>query len=310
MIGFGVTLNQEEFDFDGLKRATRDIEDLGYDSVWLYDHFYPMSKKTSGYILEPYTVLPSLAAETSRVRLGVLVTCNLFRFPSVLAKIAATVDVMSKGRLEFGMGAGWYEDECVAYGIPFPGLKTRVRQLGESVEIIKRIWSMEEASYQGKYYSIKDLVSYPKPIQKPHPPIWMGGKYPPLLEITARHADYANFNLCEPAKFQARLDELKAWCSKTGRNYEEIQKTYLGTAIVVDKEEDVRREALKANETKYSLEEFIDKSICGTPAQCVKKIQQYIDMGVTYFILHFFPFTDLKAARPFMDKVAPDFGTR
>jgi len=311
MVRFGIQLCQEEFSLDGLKKSSHIVEDMGYDSAWLYDHFYPMSSQTSKYILESWTVLPSLASETTRLRLGVLVTCNSYRFPSVLAKIAATADIMSEGRLEFGIGAGWYEDEYKAYGIPFPDVRTRIEQLAESLEIIKRIWTGEKASFQGKHYTIKDLVSYPKPVQKPYPPIWIGGKNARLLQITAQHADYANFASCSVDEYQQKLDVLRRQCLKAGRNFGEIEKTWHGRVIIVDEEEKLNREALKVKESstnnevrKLSLDEYLDKVIAGTPAQCVEKIRKYIDLGATYFIPHF-PFAkDLEAPQVFMEKVA------
>jgi len=311
MVRFGIQLCQEEFSLDGLRKASREVEGMGYDSAWLYDHFYPMSRQTSEYILESWTVLPSLASETTRLRLGVLVTCNSYRFPSVLAKIAATVDTMSGGRLEFGIGAGWYEDEYRAYGIPFPDVKTRIEQLAESVEIIKRIWTSEKASFQGKHYFVKDLVSYPKPVQKPYPPIWVGGKNEGLLQITAQHADYANFASCSVDEYQNKLDVLRGQCSKVGRNFGQIEKTWHGRVVIVDKKEKLKREALKVKESstnkevqKLSLTEYLDKVIAGTPEQCVQRIQKYVDIGVTYFIPHF-PFAkDSRAPQVFMDRVA------
>lgn len=311
MVRFGVQLCQEEFNLDGLKKACREVEDMGYDSAWLYDHFYPMSSQTSRYILESWTVLPSLTSETTRLRLGVLVTCNSYRFPSVLAKVAATVDVMIEGRLEFGIGAGWYEDEYVAYGIPFPDVKTRIEQLAESVEVIKRIWTREKASFQGRHYTIKDLISYPKPVQKPYPPIWIGGKNERLLQITAQHADYANFASCSVNECQEKLDVLRRQCLKVGRNFGEIEKTWHGRVMIIDKEERLKREALKVKESstnnevrRLSLDEYLNKVIAGTPGQCVEKIQKYVDLGVTYFIPHF-PFAkDLKAPQVFMERVA------
>ena len=224
MVKFGVQLWQEEFDFDGLKKAWREVEEMGYDSAWIYDHFYPMSQETSKYILEAWTIMASLATETNRLRLGVLVTCNSYRFPSVLAKIAATVDVISKGRLEFGIGAGWHREEYDAYGIPFPDAKIRIEQLAEALELIKRIWTQERASFQGRYYTITDLFSYPKPLQKPHPPIWIGGKGDKLLRVVvAQYADYANFAACSVEEFRQRLNVLRRRCMELGRDFSYIR---------------------------------------------------------------------------------------
>lgn len=314
MVKFGVQLWQEEFDFDALKKAWREVEDMGYDSVWIYDHFYPMSQKTSKYILEAWTLLPSLATETHRLRFGMLVTCNSYRFPSVLAKIAATVDVMSGGRLEFGIGAGWHKEEYDAYGIPFPDARIRVEQLAEAIELIKRIWTQEKANFQGEYYTVRDVVSFPKPLQKPHPPIWIGGQGSMLLKIVAQHADYANFVKCSVEEFRQRLKVLKRHCLNLGRKFEAIEKTWHGLMIISDREEEVKRRALKfqedsamADEREMSFDDFLNRNIMGTPEQCVEKIRRYVDLGVTYFIPHF-PFAeDLRGLRIFMDEVVPAF---
>lgn len=158
-VRFGVQLWLEEYGYSGLKKVWRRIEELGFDSAWLYDHFYPMSNETSWSILEPWTILPILAEETSTLRLGILVTCNSYRHPPILAKIAATVDTVSNGRLEFAIGAGWFKREYDAYGIPFPNARTRIEQLDEAVEIIKKLWTEEKVSFEGKYYKVRDLVS-------------------------------------------------------------------------------------------------------------------------------------------------------
>jgi len=313
MVKFGVQLWQEEFDFDGLKRAWREVEDMGYDSAWIYDHFYPMSHKTSNHIFEAWTLLPALAAETNSLRLGVLVTCNSYRFPSVLAKIAATVDEISGGRLEFGIGAGWHKEEYDAYGISFPDAKVRIEQLAETVELIKQIWIQEKANFVGKYYTVRDLISYPKPLQKPHPPIWIGGKGNKLLRTVAQHADRANFGNCSVEDFRQRLSILKRYCSKTGRNFETIEKTWHGFIIIAEKEE-AKRKALEFKEDsaitrirEMDSKDFLNIIIADTPEKCVEKLQRYADLGVTYFIPHF-PFAqDLKSLRVFMDKVVPAF---
>lgn len=315
MVKFGVQLWQEEFDFDGLKKAWREVEEMGYDSAWIYDHFYPMSQETSKYILEAWTIMASLATETNRLRLGVLVTCNSYRFPSVLAKIAATVDVISKGRLEFGIGAGWHREEYDAYGLPFPDAKIRIEQLAEALELIKRIWTQERASFQGRYYTITDLFSYPKPLQKPHPPIWIGGKGDKLLRVVAaQYADYANFAACSVEEFRQRLNVLRRRCMELGRDFEAIEKTWHGSIIIADKEKEAKRMALKFKENsaisrtrEMDAKVFLNRIIVGTPEQCVESIQRYVDLGVTYFVPNF-PFAqDLKALRIFMDKVAPTF---
>ncbi len=312
MIKFGVQLCQDEFEFNGLRKAWREVEDMGFDSVWLYDHFYPFTA-TSESVLEGWTLLPALAFDTERLRLGLMVTCNSYRIPSVLAKMASTLDIMSGGRLEFGIGAGWHKQEYEAYGIPFPDHKTRIEQLDEAVELIKRIWTQDKADFQGRHYTIKDLVPYSKPVQKPHPPIWIGGGSNRILRLMAKHADYSNFGGSVEA-FRVKLDKLEKYCLEGGRNYDDIQKTWFGRIIIGEREE-VKRKALRFQETRtegsmireMSLEDFLNSIIAGTPEECVEQIKEYVDVGATYFIPHF-PFAqDLHALRVFMDEVATSF---
>jgi len=312
---FGVQLWQEDFSFEGLRAAWREVEAMGYDSAWLYDHFYSMSYPTRKSIMDSWTLLPSLAAETRRLRLGVLVTCNSFRFPSVLAKVAASVDVMTGGRLEFAIGAGWYKEEYDAYGIPFPGAATRIEQLEEAVEVIKRIWTRDEASFHGKHYRIRNLISLPRPLQRPHPPLWIGGKGERmLLRVTARHADYANLASCSPEEYRRKLEALRIHCGQVGRRFEEIVKTWHGTVIVTGEGENLGRRVLQVKESqtnpdirRTSLETYLSRVIAGTPEQCVEKIQRYADLGVTYLIPHFPHTGDLKPLQTFAEEVIPAF---
>ena len=152
--------------FERVRNVVLECERLGYDSIWLDDHL--MYGKTP--ILECWTTLSALASLTAKIRLGTMVLCNSYRNPALLAKMAATLDVISNGRLELGIGAGVQKDEHEAYGIPFPKPSERIERMKEAVEIIKKLWTEENANYQGKYYTVNEAVCLPKPLQKPHPP--------------------------------------------------------------------------------------------------------------------------------------------
>ncbi len=165
-------------------------EELGYDSIWVYDHFHNVPRPAHEAVFECWTTLAAISQRTSRIRLGQMVGCNSYRQPSVLAKITSTIDVISGGRLDWGIGAGWYENEYKGYGFEFPEPKVRIGMLRECVEIVKSMWSEPETSYDGKYYSLSRAQCDPKPVQQPHPPIWIGGGGPKLtLRVVARHAD-------------------------------------------------------------------------------------------------------------------------
>ena len=289
------------------------VEELGYDSVWLYDHFYPMCKESGWSILEPWTALSYLASIEGEIRIGIMVTCNSYRSPAILAKIASTVDVVSGGRLEFGIGAGWFRDEYEAYGIPFLSAAIRIEQLDEAVELIKKIWTQDKVTYEGKYYRVKDLIAYPKPAQKPHPPIWIGGSGDKLLRVTAKHADYSNFVNIDPERYEERLKALKRRCDEVGRSFDEIVKTWHGFAAIGD-EESVKRRVSRFMKTttiydisRMSFEDFLGRMIAGSPDKCIEKIQRFVDLGVTYFIPHFLFDRELRDAETFIKEVAPSF---
>lgn len=312
-IKFGVQFWQEEFDILHLKNAVKETEDMGFESAWIYDHFYPMSKATSDNMFEAWTLLPFLAAATEKIRLGVLVTCNSYRHPSILAKIASTVDIISKGRLEFGIGAGWFEEEYDAYGIPFPNANIRLDQMDEAIVLIKKIWMDEKINFRGKYYIANDLISFPKPVQKPHPPIMIGGKGDILLKIAAQHADNVNLVNCTPEEYGKRLEVLKNYCEKNGRDYNSIIKSWHGQIIFTEKEK-AKKMILKFKENsriksvqEISLEELMNRMIVGTPEECVDRIQDYNNFGAEYIIPHF-PFSDeLESEQIFIDEISSCF---
>ncbi|HEV8536213.1 MAG TPA: TIGR03560 family F420-dependent LLM class oxidoreductase [Candidatus Limnocylindria bacterium] len=173
-----------------LQALARGAEASGFDSFWVSDHFFGGQGGTPDRnCLEAWTLLAALARDTERIRLGVLVAAVQYRSPALQAKIAAGVDHMSGGRLEFGVGAGWKEDEYRAYGYDFPPPGQRVEQLRDGLEITRRLWSDDRATYHGKHYRIDDAVCAPKPVQRPRPPIWIGGAGPRVMRLAARYAD-------------------------------------------------------------------------------------------------------------------------
>ena len=181
---------------DSLKILVTKAENAGFDSFWVMDHFHqiPIVGKLEEPMLESWTTISFLAAVTSKIKLGTLMTGIIYRHPSILAKIGATLDVISKGRLFMGIGAAWNEEESLAYGIPFPPAKERFLRLEEAIQIIHKMWTEEpSASFSGKFYQIKKAYCNPKPIQKPSPPIMVGGSGErQTLRIVAKYADACN----------------------------------------------------------------------------------------------------------------------
>jgi len=170
-IRFGIQTPQEGATYETLATHWREADALGFDSIWLNDHFYPVVRPRTEPQLEGWTVLAALARETSRIRIGILVTCNSYRSPALVAKMAATVDVLSRGRLVHGIGSGWYQSEYEGYGYEFPPVGVRLAQLDEALRVQKLLWSEERASFSGKYYRLGEAGCLPKPVQRPHPPI-------------------------------------------------------------------------------------------------------------------------------------------
>lgn len=194
-----------------------------YESGWTFDHFYPIFSDSTGPCLEGWVTLTALAQATTRLRVGVLVTGIHYRHPAVLANMAATLDVISGGRLELGIGAGWNEEESGAYGIELGSIKERFDRFEEACEVLTSLLSNETTTFDGKYYQLKDARNEPKGPQKPHPPICIGGSGEKrTLPITAKYADHWNFVGGTPAEFAQKRDVLAARCKDIGRDPKEI----------------------------------------------------------------------------------------
>jgi alkanesulfonate monooxygenase SsuD/methylene tetrahydromethanopterin reductase-like flavin-dependent oxidoreductase (luciferase family) len=218
--------------------------------------------------------------------------------------MAATFDFMSNGRLEFGFGAGWKKDEYEAYGIPFPSTRVRIAQMKEAVTIIKKMWTEDHPTFQGKYYHINDALCNPKPIQQPHPPIWIGGTGERfLLRAVAEQADGWNI-YCRDAgglkECEHKLAVLKKHCYALGRDPEEIEKSWYGDLVIAKTTNQVRKKLKKLTSNiwtwvlaedgawkprRISTEEYMRRSIVGTPEECAEKIHKFSELGFTYFIL-------------------------
>jgi len=310
VIKFGIQIAQEGLDYPSLKRIALGCEKLGFDSIWLYDHLYPLTPPLQRSVLESWVTLAGLAAETHTIRIGSLVTCNLFRHPSLLAKMSATLDVISEGRLEFGIGAGWYEDECIAYGIPFPKAGTRINQLREAVQIIKRMWTQNETSFEGEYYNVRNVFCNPKPLQKPHPPIWIGGNSPAIKSVVAEVGDGWIPVLPTAKQIANGLMEIKDEMKRFGRDPESLRVAYGGSgcAVIAKNEEMVKR---LAEPLVRSMGKRLEELTCliGIPEQCIQKIEQYQEAGTQKIVAGFYDFPSLHGMRLFAKEVIPHFSS-
>lgn len=192
-------------------------------SAWLFDHFIPIFSDPTGPCLEGWTTLAALAAATRRIRLGVLVTANVHRHPAVLANMAATVDVVSGGRLEIGLGAGWNAQECDAYGIPLFAVRERLERLDEAAQVLRLLLTQETSSFDGQHYRLVDARCEPKPVQRPLPPLGIGGSGEQrTLRTVARWADHWNYSGGDVAELRHKLEVLRRHCDEVGRDVDEI----------------------------------------------------------------------------------------
>jgi F420-dependent oxidoreductase-like protein len=221
---FGIKTAPQHTTYDDMVEVWKAADDIElFESAWTFDHFYPIFSDDTGPCLEGWTVTAALAAVTSRIRVGVLVTGNIYRHPAVLANMASTVDVLSHGRLEFGIGAGWNQQECDAYGIDLPPLKERFDRFDEAVEVITKLLTDTEADFDGRYYSLQQARCEPKPVQQPHPPIVIGGGGEKrTLRTVARWADHWNVPGGGVDVFVAKREVLRDHCADIGRDPAEI----------------------------------------------------------------------------------------
>ena len=256
-------------------------ETLGYDSIWVYDHVHNVPVPAHEAVFECWTTLAALSQRTTRVRLGQMVGCASYRNPALLAKIAANIDVISGGRLDWGVGAGWYQQEYEAYGYPFPPARDRIAMLAETVEIVRSLWTEPDTTFAGRHFTVRDAQGDPKPLQSPHPPILVGGGGEQLtLRVVARLADRSNFG-GNAEEFAHKCDVLRRHCDAVGRDYDEIEKTWSPEIYVRETEAEL---TLRTSTFGEPFESWQAGNLVGTPEQVIDKIGRYREMGVTAFL--------------------------
>lgn len=280
--------------------AHADAADSGWESIWVYDHFHtvPVPSETEA-THEAWTLMAAFAASTSRLRLGQMCTCVAYRNPAYLAKVAATVDVISGGRTEMGIGAGWYEHEWLAYGYGFPDAPARLRALREGVEVMHQAWTTGSATLDGEFWQIENAVVQPKPLQAGGIPMWIaGGGEKVTLKIAAKYASYTNFNGGAEV-FTQKSEILRGHADRLGRDFDSIVRSSNFNTIVGTDASDVERRlaAVEARVAPYlgaaGTERYLagfhsDESLVGTVAEVVAKLEDRRDRGLGYAI-HYFP---------------------
>src|SRR5215210_3136620 len=209
--------------YEAMSRVAMEAERLGFDSIWLYDHLHTVPTQELETTFECWIATAALARDTSTVRIGQMVTCNNYRNPALLAKMASTVDVMSHGRLDFGIGAGWYEHEYRAYGYPYPDGPERLRMLREALQVIRAMWTEDYATFEGQYYQVRGAINEPKGVQQPHPPIWIGGGGEKVtLRLVAQYGDASNIPGPDPEEARRKFGVLREHCAALGRDYDRL----------------------------------------------------------------------------------------
>lgn len=311
-------------DFASLVEKCALAEELDFSAFYASDHLHGVAGAPPDVpFLEPWSLLAGLAARTRRLRLGCLVAGVTYRHPAVLAKIAATVDVMSDGRLELGLGAGWSSEDHESYGLDFPPLRERLERLEEAVELIFALWTGEGRSFEGRHYRLRDAPFAPRPVQRPHPPLLLAGASPRLLRLVARRAQ-AWVSVSSPGLARRCIERIGAACRKQGRDPAEIEYGQSFGLLIRDDPEEVER-ALAARagaprpagglaQARSALDDepAVDRAgaslLAGSPEQVRERLMRYVEAGVTHFVFQTPPPLDVESLRRFCDEVRPTLG--
>ncbi len=292
--------------YEAMTRVAREADRLGYNFIWLYDHFHTVPTPERETVFECWMSTAALSRDTQRVRIGQMVTCNSYRNPALLAKMASTVDVQSHGRLIFGLGAGWYEHEYNAYGYPYFDAPTRLKQLGEALQIIHAMWSEDYATFEGKYYQVRGAINEPKGVQQPHPPLWVGGGGEKVtLKLVAKYADGCNIGGWDPDVYRHKFDVLRGHCETAGRDYAAIKKT--GEVFLYLTDHPERVDAEIGGLSAALQEEVHSRFLVATPATAVERLQTLVAAGVEYFIVYLWRAAHLESVQQFAADVLPAF---
>ena len=238
-------------------------------------------------IMEAYTTLAALGVATSKIRLGVLCTCSFFRNPALLAKMGATIDQISKGRFWLGLGAGWYGEEAKRYGYTFSRDSRRLEMLEEALQIVKKAWTEENPTFRGKHYSIENFALNPKPLQRPRPPILVGGGGEKVtLRLVAKYADACNL-FPKGDELRRKLEALRTHCKAVRRDYSSILKTKLASVMFGRDQSDALRKIDKYRPPWLDLEGYSSSFLLGSPKEIAKQVEELADIGIEYLIVNF-----------------------
>ena len=283
--------------YEAMTRVAQTADESGYNSAWLVDHFHTVPQPSQEVTFECWTTTAALARDTKRIRIGQMVSCNGYRNPALLAKMASTVDVLSHGRLNFGIGAGWYEHEYRAYGYPFPDGPERLRELREAIQVILAMWTQEEAVFEGKYYQVQGAINQPKGVQKPHIPLLIGGGGEKVtLKLVAQYGDACNVS-GDIDTIKHKFNVIKQHCEAIGRDYESIHRTTISICSIAETDEEALAKIPEAIKIRFG--DRINTALIGSPATIRQRMVAFEEAGVQELILGFPDITTLDPLRLF-----------
>ena len=304
-IACGVFLPQVGLDFAALSERAQVCEQAGYHSLWLADHMWARGMPDVDY-LESWTALTALAMRTTHLRLGTLVLCNSYRNPALVAKMAATFDRISGGRLELGIGAGWMDEEYRGYGYHFPTARVRIEQLEEGLEVMRRLFSEARSTFQGKYYALDDAPNNPKALQAPAPPITIGGAGERLLlKVVAKYADRWNCPMNAAHDLPHKLEVLRSHCAEVGRDPDDITVSEQVIVVVGADDNDFKNRWAMAKQQLGGFADLDAVAVRGTPDAVIDGLREKAARGVRLFTIMFGDLAPTETLRLFGERVLP-----
>jgi F420-dependent oxidoreductase-like protein len=304
---FGIHAGQQNTDYASYVALWQKAEALGLDWASVFDHFLPIYSDPHGPCFEGFTLLGAMAAQTSRLRCGIIVSGITYRHPALLANIAVTLDHISGGRFELGLGAAWYELEHEQYGIEFPRFRDRADMLREASLIVKRMWSQERTSFDGEHFHLTDALCEPKPMQTPSIPLWIGGAGERVtLRVVAEVADGWNTFLIPEDEYRHKIDALAEHCAAFGRDPHDIRRSLVTVALLADTEAELQdRVREQASSLGVDADAVRDRFTATTAERFAETLGRYQELGVGDFLIRMPAPADERTLELFATKVAP-----
>jgi F420-dependent oxidoreductase-like protein len=305
---FGIQTPNQGTTWEELRDTWKEAEALGFDSAWLYDHFAPIYGSIDGPCLEGWTTLAALATQTSRMRIGLLVTGNTYRNPALVAKMATTVDQVSNGRVVLAIGAGWFEDEHKAYGFAYGTPHERAKRLEESLQVISKLWTEDHPTFHGKYYTLEHAPFAPKNVQTPHPPIVVGGQGEQwIVPLVGRWADGWNaLPDVDPDGIRERRKIIADECAKRGRSPCPTYVSVMLPLVAITKIP-LAGPVVRLGARAVVRKGVADAILADSPDAIAERLRAYADAGVNEVILNLRPPFDRDLMRRFATEVMPRF---